>query len=378
MRKIFRSILTVTFIVLLSSCLETTDEFILNPDGSGKVVHEAVFKPIDLGMSTDSDPEAKLKSKIRDELEKAEGVEVWSDVDFEQLEGDKIYFKGTAYFKDITKLKFHNSGTSISIANKIVFNNDNGNFTLELQGKSGDKDDEEEDTSVVADLTEEEIQAKISETKQQFAQAGLMMTGLLSGVKIERVFTLPGTIQETVNFQEEADGRLRNQFEGQTLTDFINTRMNDDEWIREQIVAGRDVMKDGPDNDYKMNEVLFGTEGPVRVVTTGATEPLFNYESEVAKARENYTQITEKLGVVPRILVDPSEVGDFRVGGVRLIYESSFETDVRPFNYDEGYALSIIGVLPEKALSAKKGKVTVAVGIQEINGFNGTFSQIDF
>ncbi|MBN1257640.1 MAG: hypothetical protein JXA52_08040 [Planctomycetes bacterium] len=50
-----------------------------------------------------------------------------------------------------------------------------------------------------------------------------------------------------------------------------------------------------------------------------------------------------------------------RVGGVRLISESDSENEVRPFNYDQGYYLSLIGELPGKALALKEGKLSKAI-----------------
>jgi hypothetical protein len=94
-------------LVLLSGCFDTNDEFTLNPDGSGKVVHESSFQNVDLSGDNDTS-DAALKEAIAKVIENAKGVEAWRDVSYKRLEDGRLYFKGTAYFKNLTALDFPN------------------------------------------------------------------------------------------------------------------------------------------------------------------------------------------------------------------------------------------------------------------------------
>jgi hypothetical protein len=52
MNKIL-NILLIVCAVAIAGCIETKDEITVNPDGSGKVIHEITFQPMDLGMMGD-------------------------------------------------------------------------------------------------------------------------------------------------------------------------------------------------------------------------------------------------------------------------------------------------------------------------------------
>lgn len=81
----------------------------LNPDGSGKVVHRAVFS----GTPDDFQGlEEAVREKIRNELELSYGVEAWSKPLVRRLDGprNEFEFEATAYFRDVRQLRFYNQG----------------------------------------------------------------------------------------------------------------------------------------------------------------------------------------------------------------------------------------------------------------------------
>lgn len=60
----FRTIaVSLGAVLLLTGCFETKDEFTLNPDGSGKVIHECSFQQINLGGDSEA-TEDSLKEAI--------------------------------------------------------------------------------------------------------------------------------------------------------------------------------------------------------------------------------------------------------------------------------------------------------------------------
>ena len=109
MNKIKRILLIVTCLAI-AGCVEEKSEFTINPDGSGKVVYEAAVQPMDFGMMGEKpDPQAMLKQTVQQILTQSSGVDAWKDVTSKLTDDGKMYFKGTAYFPDISKLKIHNS-----------------------------------------------------------------------------------------------------------------------------------------------------------------------------------------------------------------------------------------------------------------------------
>jgi hypothetical protein len=71
--------------------------------------------------------------------------------------------------------------------------------------------------------------------------------------------------------------------------------MADDAVMREAVLAGRNVAKDGGPPVLMMMERLLGAKGPARAVVSGPMKPLFAYAEEVKAAREAYPKAVEKL-----------------------------------------------------------------------------------
>ena len=354
------SLLFLTLTVLsLAGCIENSEEYFINPDGSGKVVYESSLQQMDFGMGKQKSPDEKAKDMVRAELENAAGVDAWRDIHYESDGEDKVLFRGTAYFRDLSKLKFYNAGTSVSLYNQMVLSKAGSTLTLEI--KSAKKDARsEKDAATTGELTQQEINQKIADSMQQYEKSKLMFAATLSAMKIRRILHLPGEVSMTSNLERNEDGALVHEFLGSDLMAIMDSMMTDEEWLRAEITAGKDVMKDGPGGDDRLNEKLFGEQGPIKAVCVNAQEPSFNFEEEVAQAREDARDTFKELSVVSKQSVDISQAKDFRVGGVRIVAESSMENGVRPFNWDKGYVISMIGVLPETAINATGGKLVSA------------------
>lgn len=357
--KLKRLGLILIGLFLSTGCMDTTDRFVLNPDGSGRVVHEIEFEPLNLSMGGDSDSknsEADLKKTIREELEKVQGVEVWKDVEYERRQGKRIYFKGTAYFKDINAVKFHNSGTNFGLYNQIKFTKNNDEISIEIT----DKKDKEKADKPAKKLTEEQIEAKLQKNLDDYNSKKMLLAGMLGGLKVNRTFELPGTEQQATNVKALEANKYQFEFRGSQLLEIFDVMMQDKEQLREEIRAGRDPFNDGPKNDFMINKQLFGEEAGVKVVMSAAQKPLFDYAAEVAAAQKAYPAITKALGVTPKVILPSGKPGEFRVGAVRAIFEEDPDNEIRPFNFGPGYAIYIIGVLPQPAFAVTEGRLTVA------------------
>jgi hypothetical protein len=340
--------------VALAGCVETKDEFTLNPDGSGKVKHEAIFQPINLNRGAEKpSPEEEAKAAARKELEKAEGVEAWRDVSFERGRDGRVLFAGTAYFRNLAKLRFYNNGFKAATYRPSWTN---GTLELETEHKQAEEKP--------VPRSDAEVDAAVAETRAQFQQMKPMMAGLMGSMKTDMSFRLPGTLMEVSNLKREADGRLRIQFTGAQLLAASEKVMGDDALLRAQVRAGRNVLKDGPEGDLATNQELFGEAKPVRAVVKPDPMPLFSYVGEVAMAKAQMAAVFKMLGAVAAAPVAPAGsavLKEVRVGGVRWVRVSDRDRDIRPFNQEAGYALSLLADLPGSVLKLSGGALTKVV-----------------
>ncbi len=101
-------------------CVEGTQTFTLNPDGSGKVRIDVVMvPPIELTPSSSGDRKAEKGKKKDESLDQmlakqvkgffdAKGVDAWADVSASYALDGRVKFAGTAYFKKYEKLEITN------------------------------------------------------------------------------------------------------------------------------------------------------------------------------------------------------------------------------------------------------------------------------
>ncbi|MBL4845415.1 MAG: hypothetical protein JKY65_07815 [Planctomycetes bacterium] len=80
----------------LSGCFEVEDEWVLNPDGSGKVTRVVTLKP--------RGKPATVWAKLG--MRRAKGVDAWADFKSETLEDGRLRLQATAYFKDLNTVDF--------------------------------------------------------------------------------------------------------------------------------------------------------------------------------------------------------------------------------------------------------------------------------
>src|SRR5436190_6005453 len=118
MRRIAAALAAVIAFAL-TGCLDLDEEYTLNPDGSGKVKIRCALAPMRFTNKKKS-PEELLKSDVRETLEKCGGVDAWTDVSAVQRDDGKIEFKGTAYFRDYSKLKLSILGMTSSMSKTVV------------------------------------------------------------------------------------------------------------------------------------------------------------------------------------------------------------------------------------------------------------------
>lgn len=350
----------------IGGCIEKKSEYTINPDGSGKVLYDVIFAPMNLNLTgDDTDPAGQVKDAVEKILNESKGVDTWKDVSFELTDDGKVHFNGTAYFADFNNLDIKAGG--FSSKQELVLSKDSvGRIAIELKDTSDPKDDEKKTDA--ENLTEEQVAQKIKEARLQYNTAKPMVIGMLGTLKTDTTLHLPGTIAEVSNFEKIDGSTVRLVFEGAKILEVMDKMMQDDEMLEEQIRAGKNPMQSGPGSDLIANKMLYGQEAPVKVVLTGKTKNLFDYKTEVQAAKDNYKNMIKELGFgetsplsVDKVSETAAEPGSVTVGGVRLIRYTDKERKIRPFNYDEGYTLSLIVELPEPALTISESQMKKAI-----------------
>ncbi len=360
--KLISRLSVAALVFALASCFETEQEFTLNPDGSGKVVHESKFQPFSMNFGfggDEPDEEEKMRQAVASIIEKSEGVDAWDDVHFERLDDGRILFRGTAWFSDISKL---------DIENQMMMNFEwtrdpsaNGELSLSLGNDGGEGAGADQNTPPD---DEEGRRRWLAGERGKFQQARMMMATMLTGLKHTATFHLPGDAVDAHQFEDAGDGRLKIDFHGEKFLDAIDAVMADDEWLLANGFSGDDA----PDMDGVLAEKMFGKPGTPHITRSALAEPLFDYQAEVAAARANAPALEEKLGVAAARLLPPSEGGPLKsaeVVGVRLGLAIDSALDLRPFNHNEGVSLSILCEFDGAILSIDDNKSAVETAVTE-------------
>ena len=339
----------VICVTAIAGCVDEKKEITLNPDGSGKIVYEVTFKPSGFDLDgKESDPAEDMKKEIVKILEDSKGIETWKDISFKLTDEKKVYFTGTAYFRDIAEVKIKPGGFSSS--EKMVFSKDqSGKTIIEIKQKV------KKATKEKKEFTEAQLVEEVLKVKKKYTKSRPMMWGMDKDLKIETVIHLPGRIVDISNFEKVNDTTARIKLEGTKMLGGMDAMMLDDEYLKEQIKAGRNPVQDGPGDALKANEAYYGQYAPVRIVVEGNAKNQFDYKAEVVTAKDNFKDMLKESGVSAKsatLIAQGADVllksGDAMIAGARLVRYSDSKRDIRPFGYDKGYSLNMVVELPDE------------------------------
>ena len=339
-KKFFIWLCLGTGCLLLNSCFEVEQEFTLNPDGTGKVVLDSVFQNFALDGNSDQSEES-LKRSIGTLIKDSEGVETWKDISYSWTDDGRIRFKGTAYFSDISELKFPNLGILQFAWTK---DGDDGKLTVDFN--------ESEEGKPKAEIAKDPEQRKkeMLVERQKFQQSKPMLMGFMTGLKHKAVFNLPGKAAATRNFTDEKSGKLGVEVTGDKLLAAMENLVADDEWLKSNSFDPQE----GPSDVEAMSEVLFGQAGDVTAERIGLGKPLFDYTAEVAAARKDFVKIQEQF-TSP---IAPPAAGEamksLSIVGVQISEKVDEKLQLRPFNSEPGFCFAVIGEFPGSVLAVSE------------------------
>jgi hypothetical protein len=329
-------------------CLDIEQDYAINPDGSGKVTIHWIGATMDLGQ--DKGPDAKARAVLKEEITRAEGVDAWKDVTCVVRDDGKFEFKGTAYFRDISKVKLHSGG--FSMLSLKASKDAAGNLVVVETG-------EKKPGAEPKPLSDEEAKKKIQEERVKFAQMRPLMESMLTDLKVKTTVALPGKVGEATNFRKATDSSVSLSLEGKALLKTLDELAADDAWLRDHSLEGAGAA------DEALNEKIFGQKGPIQATTTGELKPLFDYETEAGAARPAPDELLKSLGAGPIVIAPPAKGGDFKslqVAGVRRVYIADSDRGVTPLGQSKpGMTIVFLGELPGSVLSVKEVKLLKAV-----------------
>lgn len=349
MRRFMGILLVIGLAALISGCIESKQVYTLNPDGSGKVTVTSIWQTMEsMGLEVEGSAKVaknNLKTAVRNTLEKSEGVDAWKDVSYKMTDDGRMYFQGTAYFKDMSKLQFVFGDDELKVGNIALKKDADGNMIFELESAA------KKEKKPAKKLSEEEIAKEMKTAKAAWTASKPILTALLSTMKLDYMFYLPGTVVESSNFKRDEKGGLGLTIEGAKVIKAMEDLYADDALLREEILAGSDPSQDFSEKgSLRINKVMFGQAAPVRATIT-EVKPQFNYAAEVALAKKKYPKLLKKLGIKPKAPpLAPAKGGKFRnlvVKGVKM--------------EDDEYSLTLVGELPGTVTKVKSGMATKAI-----------------
>ena len=254
--------------LILASCVQSDSAYSLNPDGSGKVVHQIKMTK-QAGNWTDEDPARTFALGF---IRGTRGVDAWDDVHYRMTDrGEAVEFRGTAYFRDINEVSLGSFLKDVDAAKtstrmEVTVNG------VPVQREDGDEADEDTQGSLDSLMA------------ASFALSGDFKTTIqVNGNATEaHGFTIAGD-EKAVTFHHDPDGggkEGRLQFE-QNYEEVFGEKPDKETFD--------ELFANGIFENEKLQKVLTG-EAPPFTATFEIEGEILNYDLEVATAEFKLTR----------------------------------------------------------------------------------------
>lgn len=310
--------------------LELHHDFTFNPDGSGRV-HLRWIGP----GGADAPPPADF---VRTEIERAQGVAAWAGVRCEP-EDDRLVFEAVAWFRDPTELRFHCQGFHVSLLDFEVGTADDGGVRIATRMSPQSTSAPRE-----APVDAEETAALLAAEREKLAMARPFLAEIFGGLRCSAVLRAPGTLTEVRGGERLDDGAVRIEVDGSELVAALDRLQGDDDLLLRVVLQGGLT----PETAF----ATFGVQGPVQLRTLPDAVPQFDWEQEVAEAREAFAPFLEAMGAAVPSAEPAAPLANVRVVASRVVLEADPERDFTPQGQGQpGLELTIAGDLDVSVLS---------------------------
>jgi hypothetical protein len=193
-------------------------------------------------------------------IKRSIGIDAWKDISFERGTDGRVHFKGTAYFKDLTKVRIYPDDRT-----RINFGPDGTTALLLILNRAKPA---AEPPKPSKPMTPEDLSKHIKELRDRYQQTKSTVTTELPGMKLDMVFHAPGTLEA------------------------MDAQMSDGTVLRQWAAAGK-----SSNVKELMNERLFGLKGEIWARWKGPFKQRFDYAAEMDAAKKAQQQMMLKLGL---------------------------------------------------------------------------------
>ena len=343
---------------LLSGCFQYKRELILNPDGSGKMTVETEMMK-GLSFGAEQDEKETMKTAVANLIKSSEGIEAWTGISYKMTEADMIAFKGTAYFKDVTKIKLYNVNAAGISTEKLP----NGDIRITLQrGGNKSKGEQAKKLSKKKKITPENVGEEMTRQRAEYKKSHPLFTAILAMTDNEDTITVFGEVKEYKNIIKLEDGRFRYIFKGEEAIKEIDAFMTNDELLKNAILEEGAVLH----LDLSSSNVLkdIGERlGKSVIVYTPKTGRAFDFEQEVAAAKAEARNVAQSLAPEgPKVVELLTGNFEFKATKIVAVTMTNYDQDFKE-RYNTGTCTEVLvqGLFNGSVLKVDKVELFKAV-----------------
>lgn len=208
------------------------------------------------------------------------GVEAWKDISFGMIGKDTVYFKGTAYFKDIST-----GGFSAFDSAMRIYNTGNGQTVIEMKQVKKDKD--------TGFTSSSNIYKSMFKGGTYYYMMHYYMAVLFKEFNLSITYQLPGKIVSCSNFTKINDNTAVFSIDGKSMVQSLDTLMQNTDMMSKMYSNP----SSGMGSLSNTNNILFGGDKPVQIIYQSGNKPQFDYAKEVEEAKKYYADFRRKSGL---------------------------------------------------------------------------------
>jgi len=281
-KRYFQFFIAVVSALLLTGCIQVTQEYQLNPDGSGKVALKQMFSKQQLTMMSSFGGGKVSKKEVFEReakkviLTSSKGISAWKDItlsyDEEKEEGT---LSAVGYFKDIRTAKI-GSG---SMQGQVITVNEDGSIKIVSTPKNPAEGKVVEDKK----LSDEELKAAIEKERAAMAMQKNQLQLMMGTLSITMRHRFPGNLKTVKGFKKVDDTTAEMFITGKDMLKAIDEIAKDDAIMAKIVKAPNNPIKQHRTQQAILKK-LFGTPGPFVIESAPAEKPIFDFAKESKEA----------------------------------------------------------------------------------------------
>ncbi len=278
---------------LLAGCFEGKADMTFNPDGTGKMVGEITFPmepPWQPAPKTGDElktPEEQMKAVVTNIVKKSTGIDAWRDVSFEQVLGNRVHFKGTAYFKEASKVKFFPDTRP-----RVGFGGEGQDATMLILTRATEKPPEA--PVKFKAMSSDEATKAMKDSRDLYKKLRPGFEEQVKGLKFDFVFRMPGVIGEVHGLKMQ-DDTLTASIDGNRILHAIDALLDDNAYLKEFLAESGQISSKWASDE--MRQRLYVNKGEVWAKVGEPLHPQFDYKAESEAAKKAMPDMMVKLGL---------------------------------------------------------------------------------